>query len=417
MDETFMDYQKTFLRKRNTYLFKIAPFIAKPVIKIITGMRRVGKSCFLRQLKEEILAAHGAEPRDILLIDKESLEFDAIRNHQDLHGFVQAGFSKTSGQKKYLFIDEVQEITQWEKAIVSLAKSQEIDVYLTGSNAHLFSSELATLLSGRYIEFPLFPLGFDEFMKFRGGDVQDRDAEFLNYLRFGGLPALHYFHLDEQTIHQYIRAIHDTILLKDIIKRHNIRNVQLLERITRYVFDNVGSIFSAKRVADFLKSQRLKIGVETVQNYLNYFVDTLILHKATRYDIKGKRLLEIHEKYYLNDIGLRHALLGFREADISGLLENLVFLELKRRGYQVWVGKLGDREIDFMATREKEKIYIQVAYLLATRETVEREFGPLQAVPDNYPKYVMSLDTAFGSDYEGIIRINIIDFLTGRILQ
>lgn len=399
------------MHKRNTYLTRITPFIGKPVIKVITGMRRVGKSCFLRQLIEKILDEQGAGPSDILYIDKESLEFEEIRTHLDLHTLVRNTFVPSSG-KKYLFVDEVQEIDQWEKAIAYLAKAEEIDIYLAGSNAHLFSSELATLLSGRYIEFNLFPLGYDEFLQFRGLSREAGEKEFLNYLRFGGLPALHYFQLDEETIYQYIRSIYDTILLKDIVKRNNIRNVQLLENISRYVFDNIGSIFSAKKIADYLKSQRLRIGVDTVQNYLNYFTNALVLHKVPRYDLKGKRLLEIHEKYYLGDIGMRHALLGYREADISGILENMVFLELKRRGYQVWVGKLGEKEIDFVATREKEKIYIQVAYLLSTIEVVEREFGVLKAVPDNYPKYVLSLDTAFGDDLEGIKRLNIIDFLS-----
>lgn len=398
------------MHKRNTYLAKMAPFIGRPVIKVITGMRRVGKSCFLRQLIEEIQTGQGAGPEDILYIDKESLEFEEIRTHQDLHNLARQTFAG-SPRKKYLFVDEVQEIDQWEKAIASLAKTEEIDIYLTGSNAHLFSSELATLLAGRYIELPLFPLGFDEFLEFRAAGQESAEREFLNYLRFGGLPALHHFRLDEESIYQYIRAIYDTILLKDIVKRHNIRNIQLLENISRYVFDNIGSIFSAKKIADYLKSQRLRIGVDTVQNYLKFFAGALVLHKAPRYDLKGKRLLEIHEKYYLGDIGIRHALLGYREADISGILENIVFLELLRRGYQVWVGKLGDREIDFVATREKEKIYIQVAYLLSTPETVEREFGVLLAIPDNYPKYVLSLDTAFGNDLDGIKRLNLIDFL------
>lgn len=387
----------------------MAPFIGKPVIKVITGMRRVGKSCFLRQIIEEIRTGQGAGPDHILYIDKESMEFEEIRTHRDLHTLC-LHLSKSPG-KKYLFVDEVQEIDQWEKAIASLAKTEEIDIYLTGSNAHLFSSELATLLAGRYIEFPLFPLGFDEFLLFRGAGPDTAEKEFRNYLRFGGLPALHHFQLDEESIYQYIRAIYDTILLKDIVKRHNIRNIQLLENICRYVFDNIGSIFSAKKIADYLKSQRLRIGVDTVQNYLKFFTDALVLHKVPRYDLKGKRLLEIHEKYYLGDIGIRHALLGYREADISGTLENMVFLELLRRGYQVWVGKLGDREIDFVATREKEKIYIQVAYLLSTAATVEREFGVLRAVADNYPKYVLSLDTVFGDDLDGIKRVNIVDFL------
>jgi predicted AAA+ superfamily ATPase len=212
-------------------------------------------------------------------------------------------------------------------------------------------------------------------------------------------------------VYQYISSLYNTILLKDVIKRHNIRNVNLLENITRFVFDNVGNIFSAKKISDYLKSQQMKIGVETVQNYIAYLLSTFAIHKVSRYDIKGKRLLALHEKYYLGDIGMRHALLGYREGDLAGVVENLVFLELKRRGYKVYIGKLGDKEIDFIAEKEKQKIYIQVAYMLPTFEIVDREFSVLKQIKDNYPKYVISLDTAFGDDIEGVKRINLVDFL------
>lgn len=232
-------------------------------------------------------------------------------------------------------------------------------------------------------------------------------------MRFDGLPAIHHFELKEEIVYHYITSAYDTILLKDVVKRHGIRNVHLLENVARYLFDNVGNVVSAKSIADYLKSQRLRVGVETVQNYLGHFLEALAAHRVQRYDLKGKRLLEIYEKYYLGDIGMRHALLGYREGDITGVLENVVYLELRRRGYQVHIGKLGEREIDFVATREKEKLYIQVAYLLASPETIEREFGVLRAIPDNYPKIVLSMDTAFGEDIEGIRRLNLVDFLLG----
>ena len=395
--------------KRNLYLDKIAPFRDKPVVKAITGMRRVGKSYLLRQLIEHLV--ENSVPREnILYIDKESLDFEEIGTYQDLNQTTVATLGRLSGPR-YLFVDEVQEIDKWERAIASLARREDIDIYITGSNAHLFSSELATLLSGRYIEIPVYSLSFAEFRQFRGDQKAEVQQDFAAYLRFGGLPAIHHFALEEEIVYQYVGAIYNTILLKDIVRRHSIRNVQLLENIARYLFDNIGQVFSAKRIADYLKSQRLRVGVETVQNYLGYFQEALIAHKVPRYDLKGKRLLEIHEKYYLGDTGLRHALLGYREADISGILENVVFLELKRRGYQVSIGKLGDREVDFVAIREGEKLYIQVAYLLATPETVAREFGVLRDIPDNYPKFVLSLDTAFGKDFEGIRRLNLVDFL------
>lgn len=398
--------------KRNLYLNRITPFIGKPVIKVITGMRRVGKSYLLRQLIEQ-LKEDGVPEENILYIDKESLDFEHIASYRDLHGAAVDALASRSGLK-CLLVDEVQEIAEWERGLASLAKREDIDIYITGSNAHLFSAELATLLSGRYVEFPVYSLSFPEFRLFRAGDAGEPQADFASYLRFGGLPAIHHFGLEEEVVYQYIGSIYDTILLKDVVRRHNIRNVQLLENIARYLFDNIGNVFSAKRVADYLKAQRLRVGVDTVQNYLGYFQEAQMIHKVPRYDLKGKRLLEIYEKYYLGDIGVRHALLGYREGDIGCLLENLVFLELKRRGYQVSIGKLGDREVDFIATREREKLYLQVAYLLATPETVEREFGVLRAIADSYPKMVLSLDALFGEDVEGIRRLNLIDFLLGE---
>lgn len=397
--------------KRKQYLAKLSPFLAKPVIKVITGMRRVGKSYFLQQVMEK-LRSDGVAEKNILYIDKESLDFEAVETYRDLNSVVKKSLTGVPGQK-YLFVDEVQEIDEWERAITSLSRKRNIDICITGSNAHLLSSELATLISGRYIEFPIYALGFSEFLLFRNEAKPDREKEFLNYLRFGGMPAIHHFALEEEIIYQYVASIYNTILLKDVVKRNSVRNVDLLERINRYLFDNIGNIFSAKAIADYLKSQRLRVGVDTVQNYVSYLTGALLVHKVPRYDIKGKRLLEIHEKYYLGETGMRHALLGYREADISGILENIVFLELKRRGYRISIGKLGNREIDFIATREREKIYLQVCYLLASPETVEREFGPLQAVPDNYPKYVLSMDTAFGSDINGVRRLNLVDFLLG----
>lgn len=400
------------MHTRHLYLNKISPFINKLVIKVITGMRRVGKSYFVRQIIDKIKAQNVAEGQ-IIYINKELLEYDFIKNYQDLHRYVMSKFSQVAGQK-YLFIDEVQEILEWERAVASLFAREDIDIYITGSNAQLFSSELATLISGRYIEFPIYPLNFQEFLQFRGDDSEDENEEFLKYLKFGGFPAIHHFILNEELIYQYINSLHSTIVLKDIIKRNNVRNVELLENIIRYAFDNIGNIFSARKVAEYLKSQKLQIGIETVQSYLSYLMSAFLLYKIPRYDIKGKRLLEIHEKYFLGEIGLRHALLGYREGDIGGMLENIVFLELKCRGYKVFIGKLNNNEVDFIAEKEHEKLYIQVTYLLSSKEAVEREFSVLQSIPDNYPKYVISMDTAFGEDFEGIKRLNMIDFLLSR---
>jgi predicted AAA+ superfamily ATPase len=391
--ETFYKRRASFMYKRNSYLDKIRPFLGKPIIKVITGMRRVGKSCLLRQVID-LLTEDGIAAERILRIDKESLDFEHIKTYGDLNREVLAAFSGKDSPC-FLIVDEVQEIEEWERAIISLAARGDIDI----------------LISGRYIEIPIYSLGFAEHLQFSKKDSSHRQDEFTNFLRMGGMPATYHFERDEELIYQYIGSVYNTILLKDIVKRHAIRNVALLENIARYLFDNIGNTLSAKRIADYLKSQRLRVGVDTVQNYLGYFTEALLAHKVLRYDMKGKRHLELHEKYYLNEIGIRHALLGYREADIGGILENIVFLELKRRGYSVSIGKLGDREVDFIATRKSEKIYIQVAYLLGSAETIDREFGVLKSIPDNYPKFVLSLDSVFGEDFDGIRRINLIDFL------
>lgn len=397
--------------KRNLYLQKISKYLDTPVVKVVTGMRRVGKSYFLKMIIDYLLKTSGNE-RQIIYINMESLDFEFIHDYQNLNDYVK-NEAKDSNSPISLFVDEVQEIEGWEKCIVSLLGSGQYDIFISGSNASMLSSDLATLLSGRYVEFPIYSLSFSEFRQFTVSSGLDLTRSFANYLKFGGFPALPHFQFDQEVAYQYISSLYNTILLKDVVKRHKVRNINLLESITRYAFDNIGNIFSAKKLSDYLKSQRMAIGVETVQNYLSYICSTFVLHKVQRYDIKGKRVLELHEKYFLGDIGLRHALLGYREGDISGMLENLVFLELKRQGYEVYIGKLANSEIDFIATKDDAKIYIQVTYLLASAKTIEREFAPLLAIKDNYPKYVLSMDTIWGNDYEGIQRLNIIDWLIG----
>ena len=428
---------------RKIYIDSIRRLIGKDVIKIITGMRRVGKSCIMRQLIDE-LKANGVKTGNILYIDKELLEWDSISDYRKLAKEVERHFGAKSG-RKYLFIDEVQEISQWEKAILSLSRQTGMDITLTGSNAHMLSSELATLLSGRYMEFSVYSFGLSELMAYGKQGLKEtlsvgsvhsardnsssslsvssaRDNSlpsphenakevFRRYLRTGGLPGIQHLDDDENLAYQYIGGIYDTIILKDVVRRYQIRNVTLLENLTRFIFDNIGNIVTAKRIADYMKSQKISIGVETVLTYIAYLRDALLLYKVRRYDLKGKRHLEIYEKYYLSDIGLRHALLGYREGDISGLLENIVYLELLRRGYSVSIGKWDNLEIDFVAERDNEKMYLQVAYLLADGKTVEREAKPLRAISDNYPKYILSMDELFGSDIDGIKRVNLIEWL------
>ncbi len=396
------------LINRDKYIEKIKSHIKTPVIKVIIGMRRTGKSSFLKML-QNLLIDEFSQKGNIIFIDKESFDFSFISNALELNNYIQE--ENPNKIEKTLIIDEIQEIFEWEKVLVSLLKTGLYDIYITGSNAHLLSSELATYISGRYIEFPIYPLSFKEHLEFRGNKIESVKKEFKRYIRYGGLPILHFIDESDEIIYQHLKSIFNTILLKDIVKRYSIRNVSLLEKVGNYLFDNIGNITSTKGIADYLKSQKLNIGMETISNYLFYFTSVFISHKAKRYDLKGKKILETNEKFFVNDHGLRHSVIGFRENDISGILENIVYMELKQRGYDIAIGKLNQKEIDFIATKANKKIYIQVTYLLASEDTIKREFTPLMKINDNYPKMVLSLDDFFGDDYNGIIHKNIIAFL------
>jgi len=339
------------------------------------------------------------------------MEFDFIKDYLDLHKYIKKLMPENK-KPKYLFIDEVQEIEGWEKTVNSLLAESELDIYLTGSNSRMLSSEFATLLTGRYIVISMFTLSFKEFLKFRNSNKKTIiEKEFELYLKYGGLPGIHYLKFDDEVIFQYIDSIYNTILLKDIVSRYNIRDVHLLERITKFIFDNCGSITTTKKISDFLKSQHIKIGVQTVQNYVTYLQNAFLIKKSTRFDIKGKKYLELFEKYYSNDTGIRHSILKYKSDDISKLLENVVYLELLRRGYTVFVGKIDNLEVDFLAERNDEKLYIQVSYILASKETEDREFGSLEKIDDNYTKMVLTMDKIWGNERNGILRKNIIDFL------
>lgn len=395
---------------RPIYLKKIRPFVDKPVVKVLTGMRRVGKSCMLELIRNELMSG-GVGEKQIVYLNLESMENAAIRTDAELYNALLKRIGQKGNKKCYVFLDEIQEVASWEKVVNSLIADAKADVYITGSNARLLSSELATYIAGRYVEIPIFPLSFQEHLVFRGENRNSNADEFQRYLKYGGLPGLHAFDLNDEIAYQYISGIYDSVLLKDVVARNNIRDVSLLQSIGRFVFDNVGNVISANRVTQFLKNQQRKASSETVYNYLLALERGFLIYRVPRYDLKGKRYLETYEKYFLGDVGLRHAQLGFKEGDISGLLENIVFLELLRRGYRVSIGKWKEAEIDFVAQRENEKMYIQVAYLLSGPETIRREFGPLQEISDNYPKLVLSLDSVWGSDVDGIKRQNIIDFL------
>lgn len=396
--------------QRKRYLEQIKPFIGKPVIKVITGIRRCGKSTFIKLIVNSLIDT-GVSSENILLINKDSLEFDQLKTYQQLATYVIEHFKNVTG-KKYLFIDEVQEIEGWEKAISGFLSDEIADLFITGSNSRMLSSELATYISGRYVEFKMYPLTFSEFLKFRNVTESEKtESEFGLFMKYGGFPGIHHMEYDDEVIDQYVTSIYNTILLKDVVARNNLRDITLLERISQFAANNCGNITSSKKISDFLKSQKVKGSVDTVQNYLSMLSAAFIFHKVSRFDIKGKRLLEIHEKYYMGDIGLKHSMLGYKMNDISGHLENIVFLELLARGYKVNIGKINELEVDFIATRTDQKIYIQVAYLLADDKTIDREFGVFGKINDNYPKIVLSLDKFHSTNRNGIKWYNLIEFL------
>ncbi len=395
---------------RERYLKKIRPFIGKPVIKVITGIRRCGKSTFLKLIGESLIQ-NDVDQGNIILINKDSLEFDFVSDYKVLNKYVSSRIKKLKG-RVYLFIDEIQEIEGWEKAVAGFLADDMADVYITGSNSKMLSSELATYISGRYVEFRMYPLTFSEFLEFRRvKDKRNPDEEFGLFMKYGGFPGIHHMEYDDEVVGQYISSLYDTILLKDVVAKNAIRDVALLEKVAKFTADNCGNITSSKRIADFLKAQKISGSVDTVQNYLAMMTAACLFFKVNRFDIKGKRILEIHEKYYAGDIGLKNILLGYRPDDISGHLENIVYLELLSRGYVVEIGKLADREVDFIATSGNQRIYIQVAYLLHDQKTIEREFVALERIPDNYQKVVLSMDKVPLGDRNGIKWMNLTEFL------
>lgn len=399
--------------KRNLYLEEIKKYMNKPIIKVITGMRRSGKSMILKLIQEELEKIE-INKANIIYINFESLIFMDIKNFETLYKYIIEKASNING-KIYILLDEIQEVKGWEKAINSFLVDLDVDIYITGSNANLLSSELATYIAGRYVEIKIYPLSFQEYIDFVSENNKENplslDEYFSQYMNFGGLPGIHIFNYNKEEIYQYLVDVYNSILLRDVIARNNIRDIELLERVVLYIMDNIGNTFSAKSISDFLKSQGRKLSVETVYNYLKALENAFIITKVQRYDIKGKNILETQEKYYLSDLGFRHAKLGYQSNDISGYLENIVFLELLRRKYRVNIGKQENKEIDFVANLRDENLYLQVTYLLASPETVDREFSPLKSIEDNYPKMVLSMDNLPESNIEGIKRKKITDFL------
>lgn len=400
---------------RERYMQPVRDFMDKPVVKIITGMRRSGKSGLLELTRQELLA-RSVNGQNIIFINFESLRYEALRNYQALYAEIADRAEQTKG-RLYILLDEIQEVDGWERVVNSLRVDFDCDLYVTGSNARLLSGELATLLAGRYVEIRVYPLDFKEYLDFAAGNEVEakltRQEQFSHFVHFGGLPGIHQIKWEESRIMQYLNDIYNSVLLKDVVARHKIRDTELLERIVFYLMDNIGNTFSAKTISDFLKSQGRKLSTETVYNYLKALESAFLIHKAARFDIKGKRILETQEKYYLADIGLRHAVMGYRDNDIAGVLENIVFMELLRRGFSVKIGKQDTAEVDFVADRSDERLYIQVCYIL-TPENIDREFAPLEAIADNYEKLVLSADTLLRVNRSGIRQQNIMEFLLER---
>jgi len=401
--------------KRDLYIERIRLFIDKPVIKVITGMRRSGKSVILRLLQEELLGRSIPSER-ILYLNFESMDTVSLQNVDALYMFVSRAARQMPG-RFYILLDEVQRINGWEKAIASFRTDLDCDVYITGSNNGLLSADVAALLAGRYVEIRIHPLSFAEHLDFtaemREDEGKDLNRQFADFLRCGGLPGIHEMRIGTGAHIPYLMDIYNSVLLKDVISCHRIRDTELLERIIFFLMDNVGNLYSAKRISAFLKSQNRRLSTETIYNYLDALGSAFLVNKVSRWDIKGKRILETQEKYYFEDFGLKNAVMGYSENSVSGLLENVVFLELRRRGYEVFVGQGTGSEIDFIARRRDETAYFQVAYLLASKETIEREFAPLMNVRDNYPKYVLSMDD-FNFGRQGILHRNIRDWLLDR---
>jgi uncharacterized protein len=384
------------LIERKKYNPRIQPFVNKGIIKVLIGQRRVGKSYLLQQIQGQIAAS--GQPCHFIYVNKEDEAFAHIATAADLSAYIHA--HKVEDRMNYVMVDEVQEIANFENSIRSFAAQDGFDIYITGSNSEILSGELATRLSGRYIEIPVYSLDFKEFLQFH---ALESSTEALHaYLRYGGMPFLKNLPLADEVVFEYLKNVFSTILYRDIVARYNIRNVNFLDRLVRFTADNIGSILNAKKIADYLKSQRSNLSVNSILDYLSYLSASQLIVPVKRMDLKGKRLFEVGEKYYFQDLGIRNALIGFRAADIGKLMENCVFQHLTSHGYEVFTGDFQKQEIDFVAEKNNERVYIQVAYRLEEASTIAREFGNLLLIPDNHPKMVVTFEAPIGNTYQGV---------------
>lgn len=394
---------------RPLYTQKIMEYVDTPFIKILTGIRRCGKSTILKLIMQK-LRERGIEEEQIVSYCFDSMEYDgytAQQMYQKLKSSLQPD------KRTYLFLDEVQEIDNWEKIVNSLATDFNVDMYVTGSNSRMMSSEIATYLTGRYISFRIYTLSFAEYLDFKSGYTETAapKQELIDYIKLGGFPAVHLHTYTAAEVYTIVRDIYNSTIFSDIVRRNQLRKVDQLERVVKYAFNNVGNTFSAKSISDYLKSEHRKIDNETVYSYLEKLEKAYILHRCLRYDLKGRELLKTQEKFYLADTALRYSVLGYDDNTVAAMLENVVYLELCRRGYRVDIGKTPVGEIDFVATRQNEKVYIQVTQQISSPETEKREYARLLDIDDNFPKYVLRTDEFAGGNYQGIKTMHVADFL------
>ena len=395
---------------RPLYVDKIMAYVDTPFVKILTGVRRCGKSTILKMIMERLKTERNIPEDRIISCRFDSMECEDMTAKQ-IYTLLKEKLSPAG--KTYLFLDEVQEIKGWEKIVNSLASDFDVDLYITGSNSRMMSSEIATYLTGRYVSFRIFTLSFGEYLMFKSkfANVGEPKTELANYVRLGGFPATHLQAYSQDEIYTIVRDIYNSTIFSDIVKRNQVRKIDQLERVVKYTFSNVGNTFSAKSIADYLKSERRSLDNETVYSYLDKLEKAYLLHRCSRYDLQGKEILKTQEKFYLADVALRYSVLGYNADSVASSLENIVYLELCRRGYTVYVGKTSDGEIDFVAVRQNEKIYVQVTQEINSGKTEKREYNRLLEIPDNYPKFVLTTDEFAGGNYEGIKTMHIADFL------
>ena len=395
---------------RPLYVDRIMAFVDAPFIKILTGVRRCGKSTILKLIMKRLVEERGIAPEQIVSYRFDSMEYDGY-SAREIYALLKGALAPQ--RRTYLFLDEVQEIEGWEKMVNSLATDFDVDIYLTGSNSRMMSSEIATYLTGRYVAFRIYTLSFGEYLFFKShyAEVGDPKQELAEYVRLGGFPGMHLQAYSQDEVYTIVRDIYNSTVFSDIVRRNQIKKVDQLERVVKYVFNNVGNTFSASSISAYLKSERRSLDNETIYSYLDKLESAYLLHRCSRYDLRGKAILKTQEKFYLADVALRYSVLGYNEDSVAASLENVVYLELLRRGYEVYIGKTPDGEVDFVATRQGEKLYVQVTQEITSEKTEKREYERLLDIHDNYPKYVLLTNDFAGGNHEGIQTMHVADFL------